>query len=136
MSVELGFWIPILKRIPDSLNCIPDSRFYKQNFPDSGFHKQKFLGFRNPDSLTRGEKLNTSTAASHRRPSLGRFSAGEGRIHLGNLQFNKEEKSLRHVAMVTEFLDDNKPKKSLKIVPDFNSLLSFRFDVFVKCWLN
>ena len=25
------------------------------NFPDSGFHQQKFLGFRNPHSLTRGE---------------------------------------------------------------------------------
>ena len=25
-----------------------------------------------------------------------------------------EEKSLRHVSMVAEFLDDNKPKKSLK----------------------
>ena len=28
--------------------------------------------------------------------------------------FNREEKSLRHVAMVETFLDDNKPKKSLK----------------------
>ena len=27
---------------------------------------------------------------------------------------NREEKSLRHVAMVTKFLDDNKPIKSLK----------------------
>ena len=26
----------------------------------------------------------------------------------------REEKSLRHVAMVAKFLDDNKPKKSLK----------------------
>ena len=25
LSVELGFWIPILSRIPDSLRCIPDS---------------------------------------------------------------------------------------------------------------
>ena len=29
-------------------------------------------------------------------------------------QFNREEKSLRHVAMVAKFLDDNKPKTSLK----------------------
>ena len=28
--------------------------------------------------------------------------------------WNREEKSLRHVAMVAEFLDDSKPKKSLK----------------------
>ena len=28
--------------------------------------------------------------------------------------FNREEKSLRHVALVETFLDDNKPKKSLK----------------------
>ena len=27
---------------------------------------------------------------------------------------NRKEKSLRHVAMVAKFLDDNKPKKSLK----------------------
>ena len=28
--------------------------------------------------------------------------------------FNKEEKSLRHVAKVAKFLDDNKPKRHLK----------------------
>ena len=27
---------------------------------------------------------------------------------------NREEKSLRHVAMVAKFLDDNKPKRNLK----------------------
>ena len=27
---------------------------------------------------------------------------------------NREEKSLRHIAMATKFLDDNKPKMSLK----------------------
>jgi len=37
LSVELGFWIPIVSGIPDSLSCIPDSKT-----PDSGFHKQKF----------------------------------------------------------------------------------------------
>ena len=41
LSVELGFWIPILSRIPDSLSCIPDSKDqdsgnHKQIFPDSG----------------------------------------------------------------------------------------------------
>ena len=39
-----GFWIP-KPRIPDSTS----------NFPDSGFHQQKFLGFRNPHSLTWSE---------------------------------------------------------------------------------
>ena len=33
-SVELGFWIPIVSGIPNSLSCIRDS----------GFHKQKFIG--------------------------------------------------------------------------------------------
>ena len=37
LSVELGFWIPILSRIP---SCIPDS-----NVQDSGFHKQNFPAF-------------------------------------------------------------------------------------------
>ena len=42
LSVELGFWIPIISGIPDSLSCIPDSktqdfRFHKPNCPDSGF---------------------------------------------------------------------------------------------------
>ena len=36
--MELGFWIAIVCRIPDSLSCIPDykaldSEFHKQNFP-------------------------------------------------------------------------------------------------------
>ena len=31
-SVELGFWIPIVSGIPDSLGCIPDSKAQ-----DSGF---------------------------------------------------------------------------------------------------
>ena len=47
LSVKLGFWIPILSRIPDSLRCIPDSIAQ-----DSGFYKQKFHGFRNTDSIT------------------------------------------------------------------------------------
>ena len=51
LSVEPGFWIPILSRIPDSLSCIPDSKardsgLHKQNFP--GFHRQKSPGLRNP----------------------------------------------------------------------------------------
>ena len=38
--VELGFRIPIVSGIPDSLSCIPDSKAR-----DSGFHKSKFPGF-------------------------------------------------------------------------------------------
>ena len=37
LSVKLGFWIPIVSGIPDSLSCIPDSKAQ-----DFGFHKQKF----------------------------------------------------------------------------------------------
>ena len=44
--VELGFWIPILSRIPDSLSCIPESRVQ-----DSGFHKQNFPGFWIPNRI-------------------------------------------------------------------------------------
>ena len=36
-----------------------------------------------------------------------------GRLRVGDFP-NREEKSLRHVAMVAKFLDDNKPIKSLK----------------------
>ena len=50
LSVELGFRILVLSAIPDSSNCIPDSKaqdsgFYKKRFRDSAFHKQKFPGF-------------------------------------------------------------------------------------------
>ena len=50
--VELGFRIPIVSGIPNSLNCSLDSKAQ-----DSGFHRQKFLGFTNPDSLPWGDKL-------------------------------------------------------------------------------
>ena len=77
MSVEPGFWIPIVSEILNSLNCVPDSKAQ-----DSGFHKQKFLGFRNPDSLHRAikssreksfESDNTKQRKS-RRQGLKRFS--------------------------------------------------------------
>ena len=38
----------------------------------------------------------------------------EGRTRLVLTHPNREDKSLRHVSMVAKFLDDNKPKKSLK----------------------
>ena len=46
---------------------------------------------------------------------------------------NREEKSLRHVAMVATFLDDNKPKTSLKkwnrTVSKFIDLIYFHFNL-------
>ena len=38
----------------------------------------------------------------------------EGRTRLVLTHPNREDKSLRHASMVAKFLDDNKPKKSLK----------------------
>ena len=38
----------------------------------------------------------------------------EGRTRLVLTHPNRKDKSLRHVSMVAKFLDDNKPKKSLK----------------------
>ena len=46
-NLDSGFWTPIVSGIPDTLNCIPDSKT-----KDSVFQKQKFPGLRNPDSLT------------------------------------------------------------------------------------
>ena len=46
LIVELGFWIPVVSVIPESMSCIPDSKAQ-----DSGSRKQKILGFRNPDSV-------------------------------------------------------------------------------------
>ena len=45
LSMELGFQIPIVNRIPDSLSFIPDSKAQ-----DSGLHKQNFLRFRIPQA--------------------------------------------------------------------------------------
>ena len=42
--------------IPDSKDWIPDSKAQ-----DSGFQRQKNVGFRIPDSLTRGETTTTTT---------------------------------------------------------------------------
>ena len=53
LSVELGFWIPIVSGIPDSHSCIQDSMAQ-----DSGFHKQKFLRFRIPHALDFGIRIS------------------------------------------------------------------------------
>ena len=59
--VELGFWIPVVCGIPDSLSCLPDPKAQ-----DSRFHKQNFPGFGNPDSLTWGDiPLNKTITAGH-----------------------------------------------------------------------
>ena len=49
LSVKLGFWILIIRAIPDSLSGIPDSQPRIPDstfkfFPDSGFHKRKNEG--------------------------------------------------------------------------------------------
>ena len=55
LPVGLGFWIPIVSGIPDSLCCIPDSktqdfRCHKQNSLKIRIpHYLKFPGFRNPE---------------------------------------------------------------------------------------
>jgi len=41
--------------------------------------------------------------------------------------YNREEKSLRHVAMVAKFLDDNKPKKWIRTPSNFIGLIHFHF---------
>ena len=49
---------------------------------------------------------------------------------------NREEKSLRHVAMVAKFVDDNKPKIHSKgeFTLFYPSSILFNFIKFVKCW--
>ena len=51
---------------------------------------------------------------------------------------NRKEKSLRHVAMVAKFLDDNKPIKSLKSLFALcrTSPILFNFILFGKSWRN
>ena len=48
MSLELGFGITLISRIPDSLSCIPNSKARDSGFHEqksSGFHEQKSSGF-------------------------------------------------------------------------------------------
>ena len=48
----------------------------------------------------------------------------------------REEKSLRHVAMVAKFLDDNKPKTSREFTLFQTPSILFNFNQFVECWQN
>ena len=62
---DSGFRSPIIRGIPHSLICILNSKtkgsgFHKKNFSDSTgkiswIPQEKLSGFRNSDSLTRGE---------------------------------------------------------------------------------
>ena len=36
LSVKLGFWIPIVIGIPDSLTCVPDCKSQDSGFPNMG----------------------------------------------------------------------------------------------------
>ena len=54
---------------------------------------------------------NFKEQATYLRPQYGHVSLVSGYLFDS---FNREEKSLRQVAMVETFLNDNKPKKSLK----------------------
>ena len=90
---DSGYWflVPIISGILDSSSYNPDSKARildtQANFPAFQTNKQNF-----PDSLT----------------------CGKAKAILLNCTNNRKEKSLRHVAMVAKFLDDNKPIKSLK----------------------
>ena len=54
LSVKLGFWILIVRAIPDSLSGIPDSRF----------HIQIFSGFRVPQAKKWGEVFRKHSSKS------------------------------------------------------------------------
>ena len=62
LSMELGFLIPIVNRIPDSLSCVPDSKAQ-----DSRLHKQNFPGFQNLDSLMWGGDEGRVVRTSRRK---------------------------------------------------------------------
>ena len=47
---------------------------------DSGFHKQKIPGFRNPDSLTRGDSSARSRSSAGSRSSVGKDKYSRSRI--------------------------------------------------------
>ena len=54
LSVEVGFWIPIVSGVPDSLTCIQDSIVQ-----DSRFHKQTFHRFWNTEFPYMGQEYIT-----------------------------------------------------------------------------
>ena len=89
--------------IPRAIIQIPRPGFWipQANFPAFQTNKQNF-----PDSLT----------------------CGKAKAILLNCTNNRKEKSLRHVAMVAKFLDDNKPishLKSTRTISNFTDLIQF-----------
>ena len=72
LSVELGFWIPIVSGIPDSLSCTPDSKTQ-----DFRFHKQKFLRFQNPDSITWGGLFSSDVYLLKLPPAADQTANGD-----------------------------------------------------------
>ena len=62
------------------------------------------------------------------RTPPAKFSSGKAKAILLNRTDNREDKSLRHVAMVAQFLDDNKPIshfKSTHTISNFTNLIQF-----------
>ena len=68
----------------------------------------------------------------------GLIAAFEGQESVKRNWNDREEKSLRHVAMVAKFLDDNKRKINLKskFALFQTSSILFNFVYFVKFWQN
>ena len=65
LSLELGFRIPVVTGISDSLTCIPDSKAhesgsYTSNFPDSKFQQPKIS--RIPDYKSKISRIPDSTS--------------------------------------------------------------------------
>ena len=89
----LGFWISIVSGIPDnpwavfriSQPRIPDSM--SKLFPDSGLYKLKFAGFRNLDSITRGEISQDILYIFHFKCFLNTLA------DIGTIHFNSQKVS-------------------------------------------
>ena len=63
----------------------------------------------------RGFSLKTGVHFAHLDLEMGMVFEGTTGVYARIYCFNREEKSLRHVAKVATFLDDNKPKRHLRI---------------------
>ena len=79
LSVELGFWIPIVSGIPDFVSCIPDSK--SKILPDSGF--PYMWGERSDFSSLSNHKDNVSGKKLPPKISLRSFKLY--RVHLASL---------------------------------------------------
>ena len=104
------------------VSIFQDSGFHKQIFPDSGLHRQNFVGFWNPDSLTRGEMTNnkrscatklikiqtvaTATKLIERQKYLLR-TWKEGVKNIGNTKRETDRKTWRWLKWIANVLFDN-----------------------------